>query len=521
MKAFKRIVAVVLAVMLIAAMGIISVSAANELKFSMNSTDPTLTKGFTYTIYRVATLQSHDNGSYSFEDGVDASVKAAVNKTEDELVAANTTLLKELDTAAEAGKKVGTQIATLSVAADAEDNVTVSTDAITVEGIYYARVTGAPDTKTMMSNTVAVWPRYNKANSTWVYDNAIDLGKKVNSGTENITKYFTGEERTVTEKDLGLGESTSFTLEADVVGSKDQQIDGYVIWDKMCKGLTFDKASLKVYFDEISDANLVYDAADLSKDKGFFAVSDTEFKADNSNYIEEKGDAEYVGGTYITVSATEGAYKGTVTDAQKSFYDHSKVFVVYSATLNKDAVSVPGSNPNKDGMIYSRDGQPKPLYGSELRVYTYSVALYKYDGSKTEKKPLEGAEFNLYKKSDTKNAIAAGKSDKNGLVTFKPVGAAETDPAILLNTGDYVITEEKAPAGFVKLTAPIEFSITSDHTANASTYIVNGEDGVKNYPAEIPQTGGAGTFALTLIGGCLVLLAGAMFVILMRKRASK
>ena len=57
MKAFKRMIAVLLAVMLIAAMGIVSVSAANELKFSMNSSDPNLTKGFTYTIYRVAKLQ--------------------------------------------------------------------------------------------------------------------------------------------------------------------------------------------------------------------------------------------------------------------------------------------------------------------------------------------------------------------------------------------------------------------------------------------------------------------------------
>ena len=520
MKAFKRMIAVLLAVMLIAAMGIVSVSAANELKFSMNSSDPNLTKGFTYTIYRVAKLDSHDNGSYSFEAGVDDAVKTAVNMTEDELVAANTTLLNELDKAAEAGKTVGTQVTTLSVAADADDNTTVTTDAITVEGIYYARVTGYPDTKTQMSNTVAVWPRYDKTNATWVYDNAIDLGKKVNSGTENITKYFTGEAESVKEKDMGLGDTVSFTLEADVVGSANEQVDGYVVWDKMCKGLTFDKTSLKVYFDEVSDANLVYDAADTSKDKGFFTVADEEFKADNANYIEDKGDAEYVGGTYITVTATEGAYKGTVTDARKSFYDHAKVFVVYSATMNKGAVVVPGSNPNKDGMIYSRNGQAKPVYGPELRVFTYSVALYKYDGSKTAKTPLKDAQFNLYKKSDTKNAIASGKSDKDGLVVFKAIDATETDPAIQLNVGDYVITEEKAPAGFVKLTAPIEFSIISNHAADASVYYVNGTEGVKNYPAEIPQTGGTGTFVFTLIGGCLVLLAGAMFIVLMRKRSS-
>lgn len=519
MKVLKRMVAVVLAVMLIAAMGAVSASAANALKFSMNSTDPTLTKGFTYTIYRVATLSSHDTGAYTFETGVDDAVKAAVNKSEKELTDANTTLLKELDKAAEAGKKVGTQIATLSVASDAADNTTVTTDAITTEGIYYARVTGYPDTKTQMSNTVAVWPRY--TGGAWTYENTIDLGKKVNSGTENVYKYFTNEEKTVTEKDLGLGESASFTLEADVVGSASEQVDGYVVWDKMCKGLTFDSTTLKVYFDEVKDENLIYDAADTTKNKGFFTAASGEFKADNENYIADKGDAEYVGGTYITVTATEGAYKGTLKDGGKSFYDHKKVFVTYSATLNKEAKVVSDSNPNKDGLIYSRNGVKKPVYGSELRIFTYTVALYKYDGSKSEKTALKGAQFNLYKKADTTKAIATGTSDDNGLVVFKAVGAAASDPAIKLNTGDYVITEEAAPAGFVKLSAPINFTIESDHTANASVYYVNGTDGVKNYPAAIPQTGGTGTMLFTVIGGVLVLLAGAMFIVLMRKRSAK
>lgn len=519
MKIVKRIVAVVLAVMLIAAMGVVSASAANELKFSMNSTNPTLTKGFTYTIYRVATLSDKATGAYSFESGVDAAVKAAVNKSEAELTDANTTLLKELDKAAEAGKTVGTQIATLSVAANAQDNTTVTTDAITTEGIYYARVTAFPDTKTQMSNTVAVWPRYTAG--AWTYENTIDLGKKVNSGTENVTKYFTDEAKTVTEKDLGLGDTASFTLEADVVGSASEQVDGYVVWDKMCKGLTFDAASLKVYFDEATAANLVYDAADATKNKGFFTVASTEFKADNTNYIAEKGDAEYVGGTYITVSATEGAYSGVLKDGSKGFYDHSKVIVTYSATLNKNAKVVSDSNPNKDGMIYSRNGSEKPVYGPELKVFTYSAALYKYDGSKTTKAPLQGAQFNLYKAADTQHPIATGTSDQNGLVVFKATGAAASDPAIQLNVGNYVVTEEVAPAGYVKLSAPISFSIESNHTANATVTYINGTDGVKNFPAAIPQTGGAGTMLFTVIGGVLVLLAGAMFIVMMRKRSAK
>ena len=44
---------------------------------------------------------------------------------------------------------------------------------------------------------------------------------------------------------------------------------------------------------------------------------------------------------------------------------------------------------------------------------------------------------------------------------------------------------------------------------------------IPNTKSELPQTGGAGTLMFTIIGGALVLLAGALFVIIMKKRSSK
>lgn len=41
---------------------------------------------------------------------------------------------------------------------------------------------------------------------------------------------------------------------------------------------------------------------------------------------------------------------------------------------------------------------------------------------------------------------------------------------------------------------------------------------IKNTKTKTPSTGGAGTMMFTIIGGSLVLIAGALFVVVMKKR---
>ena len=171
MTTVKRIVAVLLAVMLVASIGIFSVSAAGE-KLTLDATGDTA-KGFTFTVYRVASLADLNTGEYVVE-ATDTKVVADM-ETPNQTGAAFLADLKAADTS-----KVGTSLGTLSE----------STKVITEPGIYYVKVTGTPSTVTAKEDSVIVWPEY--ANDKYTMSNlTVDLGQKVNSGTDNVSKFFT------------------------------------------------------------------------------------------------------------------------------------------------------------------------------------------------------------------------------------------------------------------------------------------------------------------------------------------
>ena len=314
----------------------------------------------------------------------------------------------------------------------------------------------------------------------------VDLSQKVNSGTDNVTKFFT-DDKTADSKSLGQGDVVNFTLEADVVGSYEQQITKFVIWDKMCPGLTYNN-DMKVYYDDSTTE----------------ATSDfTITVADNT-----ENEAYYGGGKVFNIAAKDATLSG------RTFYSHSKVRVEYSATVNNKATTGAQYNPNKDGLIYNNgSGNDVEKAGREVKVYTYEARAYKINGENQQ--PLAGAKFGLYKGSDK---IAEATSGDDGLLVFK---ASENDEnGIRLAPGDYSLKEIEAPDGFALSTATTSFTIADDKAGttyeNGVYYVGN----IANYPTKLPDTGGNGNTLFVIIGGCLVLLAGAMFVIIMKKRAS-
>lgn len=85
--------------------------------------------------------------------------------------------------------------------------------------------------------------------------------------------------------------------------------------------------------------------------------------------------------------------------------------------------------------------------------------------------------------------------------------------------GTYELVEKTAPAGFGKLTSPIEFKMGEEQTAYNINYKKDAPEGTKdalevvNKNLTIPQTGGIGTVIFTVVG--IALMAGA--VIAMKK----
>ena len=462
----KRIVAVLLAVMLVASIGIFSVSAAGE-KLTLDATGDSA-KGFTFTIYQVAKLTDLNTGEYDVK-ATDAAVKADM-ETPNQSGAAFLADLKAADTS-----KVGTSQGTLSE----------STKVITEPGIYYVKVTGTPSTVTAKEDSVIVWPEY--ANNKYTMSNlTVDLSQKVNSGTDNVTKFFT-DDKTADSKSLGQGDVVNFTLEADVVGSYEQQITKFVIWDKMCPGLTYNN-DMKVYYD---------DSTTESTSDFTITVSDN-----NEN------EAYYGGGKVFNIAAKANTLTG------RTFYNHDKVRVEYTATVNNNATTGARYNPNKDGLTYNTgSGSDVEKAGREVKVYTYEARAYKINGENEQ--PLAGAKFGLY--SGTTKIAEGTSAATTGEIVFK---SGNDTNGIRLAPGEYSIKEIEAPEGFALSTATTSFTIEDDKTDTTYNNGVYYVGNIANYPTKLPETGGNGNTLFVVIGGCLVLLAGAMFVIIMKKRAS-
>ena len=463
MKTMKRIVAVFLAVMLIASIGIIGASAAGE-KLTLTLSE-SRAEGFSFNIYKVAELNT-TTGKYTPVNGLASTVTSAINTPSAALLAA-------LDAAA-AGT-YGTLVGELTYGGSLD---------ITTPGIYYAKVNATPDNTTLMNNGVIVWPQAD-SDGNYVLGNATqDLSPKVNSGTDNVTKSF--DDGTYV-KSVGEGDTVTFVLTADVVGSTDQKATEYVIWDKMSPGLTY-KGDLAVYYDESTTAST-----------SDFTISVTD---NNEN------DVDYGNGKYITITAKAATLSGS------TFYSHKKVRVEYTATLNNLAKVSPQFNPNKDGLIYNTGNGQVNKDGDVCKVFTYNVKIKKTIGDTAN--GLNGPTFDLKKDGVViASGVAAKVGNEDGIVEFYVSG--DNNP-VRLAPGTYTVVETSTIAGYALNSNPYEVTIadTKEQTSATITPAIS----VPNYPTKLPETGGMGTMMFTIIGGCLVLIAGAMFVIIMKKKSS-
>ncbi len=477
-KTTKRIVSLVLVAMLLAAMVPFTAFAATpSLTLSMTK------DGFTYTVYQVATLDT-TTGGYTLKTE-DAGIVDAM-KTKDQTGA---DFLAALDAATDPGDAAGT----VSKGRD----FTTST-----MGIYYAKATAWPDGVQRKSNTVVV-PQYNDTDKTWKFSDAsIDLstnGKAV-SGDIGVDKGF-GTVDDKAPKFKGQGQKVTYTLEATVVGSIDQKAKKYVIYDTMSKGLTYNKDAKVYYLDGAGNAG--NDVTDQ------FIVKPN--NVDSSEPTDKLTD-KYEGGTYITVTAKADTLNGT------EFYAAKKVRVVYTATVNNKAIVGTPGNPNTDGLEYTNAADhSEDVPGPTVKVYTYNIEVEKVDASNGNA-PLAGATFGLYSDSGATTEIASGTSVISGnkaIVTFK---AGNDANAIRLAPGTYYVKEKEAPEGYNLNTKIYEVTVTGNETAAGVQGL---QSAIPNTISKLPQTGGAGTMMFTILGGSLILVAGVLFVVFMKKRSSK
>ena len=195
---------------------------------------------------------------------------------------------------------------------------------------------------------------------------------------------------------------------------------------------------------------------------------------------------------------------------------------------------------NKPGTTQTGKSEP-----SEVDVHTFDFKIFKHYLAGETKKPLKGAEFELYKgnAADTKVNIVKNEDGTYRQATLEEAGTTGFTSAIItsgndgyahvkgLEAGIYYLRETKAPEGYNKLTEDIKIEIKAEYnesTGKLTKYTVTYTYGEKsetvenadtnNAPevpvenkagAQLPSTGSKGALMVTLAG---IVLFGALTV---------
>ena len=283
--------------------------------------------------------------------------------------------------------------------------------------------------------------------------------------------------------------------------------ENYVFHDIMSKGLTLDKASIKIDNVPVTGS----DGSDVAGDK----------------YTVSYPSGEGADGCTFEIAFGQ-SYLDTITKA-------TTITITYSATLNENAVIAGDGNLNTSKLSYGDSSNTQTTPGSETRTYTWKLPIYKYHKDGETKKALAGAEFILYKGSEEENRDYAQVT--NGKLTgwtkikteaTKLVSGDDGKIAVEgLDADIYYLEETKAPRGYNKLAGPVKVVISHDvtdadthmtHTLKQDTTNVEEVEIENKSGTELPETGGIGTTIFYVLGSILVI--GAAVLLITKKRMS-
>lgn len=213
--------------------------------------------------------------------------------------------------------------------------------------------------------------------------------------------------------------------------------------------------------------------------------------------------------------------------------------VTYYAKVNTNAVV---TEKNSAQLEYgNKPGETTITTPSEAKTPTYPLDILKKKKGSEDK--LAGAKFSLYKtETDAKagtNAIKVSGSNGNYVVDptssiteFESVkditGAGYNLRVNGLAEGTYYLVETQAPAGYNKLTAPIEIKITKSKDTDVNNWTISKDSkdetdkiiDIENSTGSLlPSTGGMGTIIFAVIAAILVLGVAVSFIRDKRKNA--
>ena len=512
MKRMKKIMALMLAAIMMMAMSVTAFATETTHSLTVNANGVQDLKGQTINLYKlfdVTESKSGETTNYAYtvntETGYKDAIKSALGTsftgTTDEEYAAAVLALKDTEgavqkfandfTADALTKKIS---ATATSGKITEENKTSYTFNNLADGYYLVYVTGG---KEIQSSLVTVDATTNKVN--------------LKTEAPSITK--TADKTTV-----NIGDVVTYTVKGSIPDTTGYAEYVYKIHDELSTGLDFvnDATGTACEGNSVNVTVAFTGATDAST-----APTTATIDTDNSKKMS------------LDLSAW---VKANQTNKGKEFT------VTYYAKVNKNAVVI---EKNKAQLEYGNNpSDTTTTTPSEAKTPTYPLDINKIKKGSEEK--LAGAKFRLYLSETDAKANDESKAIKVAPVVAGVAGNYVVDPASTttefesvksiegkgynlhingLEAKDYWLVETQAPEGFNKLTDPIKVTITK--TGDAEWTV--SKDGkaeddkiidVENSTGSIlPSTGGRGAIAFAVIAALLVFGVAVSFIRDKRKEA--
>lgn len=485
MKYVKKLMALLAALTLALAMAVPAFAESGTASSKGKITIDNAVTGTTYKAYRIFDLESYDTGknAYSYKLNPAWSGFIAYSTTID----GNTVSAADFFSVNSAGyiewkdakKDAGEDFAKLAKAFAGENNIECD-----------KKETATDATVTFTDLTLGYYLVDTSLGSLCSLDTtapSVTIKEKNSDTTIEKKIVITGDEK-VDSNSAGIGDTVNFSITITV---KDGDPKDYVLHDKL-SGLKFDSASLKV----------------------------------------ARGGTALTPGTDYTLDTTpEDGDSFDVKFAEDILKTNDVVVVTYSAKVAADAAIAGAGNTNKAKLEYNG----KDSTEEKTTTYVWKLNVHKYTLDSTNNEvALSGAKFVLYRMdgADKKYATLASDkitgwvTEKNRATTLETSGAGD----ILiegLNEGTYYLEETEAPAGYNKLTEPIEVEITATASSTSVSEAVKYKNLSENSyttatdatvkvlnkaGTQLPSTGGIGTTLFYVIGGGLMAVAAVLLV---------